>query len=402
MTTPNQRSTSADRASESVSRTLSQVRTYLAQESPRRLSEADTKANFIEPVITALGWVGIGSVTREYYVRNSQEFIDYVMFGQASSQDRSGPLLAIEAKSLQQELTEKHAAQLIQYCSVEGIEWAALTNGRELQFFNTFLKPDLEAKRILKLDLLAFNSEAEFDAVFAQLWRLSMESLTEPSGIRTWLNQLRLDAEIRQVLLDPSSQTVSQLRRKLSQADVNASANDIVAWFRRHLAPAILDISPTEASQSKPSVIQQATRVKPNLPAKPASSVDDIEPTASSDDVPHEPDMKRPQTKQYFRVALRDLINVGLILPGTSLILKSGSRICAEATLHKDGQIEWNGSLFASPSDKQFARAIAPSRTSINGWIHWFALLPEGSVSLATLRDRFLSMDSAPTMSRAG
>ena len=71
----------------------------------------------------------------------------------------SGPLLAIEAKPLQTDLTDKHAAQLIQYCAVEGIEWAALTNGRELQFFNTFLKPDLAAKRVLRLDLLAFNSD---------------------------------------------------------------------------------------------------------------------------------------------------------------------------------------------------------------------------------------------------
>src|SRR4051812_41086341 len=111
-----------------VRQTLDQVKAFLAQEAPPRLSEADTKANFIEPVLAALGWAGIGAVTREYYVKNSQEFIDYVM----AHQER--PLLAIEAKPLQADLTDKAAAQLIQYCSVEGIEWAALTNGRELQF----------------------------------------------------------------------------------------------------------------------------------------------------------------------------------------------------------------------------------------------------------------------------
>ena len=34
---------------------LSQTKAFLAQESPPRLSESDTKANFIEPIIAALG-----------------------------------------------------------------------------------------------------------------------------------------------------------------------------------------------------------------------------------------------------------------------------------------------------------------------------------------------------------
>src|SRR5688500_4633385 len=161
-----------DHAKTMVRHTLDQVKSFLAQEAPPRLSEADTKANFIEPIISALGWTGIGVVTREYYVKNSQEFIDYVM------SSTTGPLLAIETKALQSSLTDKAAAQLIQYCSVEGIEWAALTNGRELQFFNTFLRPDLSAKRVLSLDLLAFNNDDEFDALFQQFWQLSRTSMT--------------------------------------------------------------------------------------------------------------------------------------------------------------------------------------------------------------------------------
>src|SRR5688572_14637340 len=209
-----------DQAKEAIRRTLGQVKAFLAQETPTRLSEADTKANFIEPIIAALGWTGIGVVTREYYVKNSQEFIDYVMAGP------SGKLLAIEAKPLTSDLTDKNAAQLIQYCSVEGIEWAALTNGRELQFFNTFLKPDLAAKRILSLDLLAFNSDAEYDALFDQVWQLSRESMTTPAGVRTWLNQRRVDTALRSILLNPSSATIRNLRRSLSDADIRATPQE--------------------------------------------------------------------------------------------------------------------------------------------------------------------------------
>ncbi len=229
---------------------LRQVKTFLAQETRPKLSESDTKAIFLDPIISALGWEGIGVVTREYYVRNSQEFIDYVMTGSA------GLLLAIEAKPLQTDLTDKHAAQLVQYCAVEGIEWAALTNGRELQFFNTFLKPDLAAKRILRLDLLAFNSDsdAEFDALFSQVWQLSRESMTTPSGVRTWLKQRRLDAALRAILLDSNSSTVRQLRRTLNDAEINATSQDVVQWFRSHLGAHVTPLppSPFKATEKRP------------------------------------------------------------------------------------------------------------------------------------------------------
>jgi hypothetical protein len=207
-----------------IRQTLDQVKGFLAQESPPKLTEADTKANFIEPIISALGWKGIEFVTREYYVKNSQEFIDYVMRGP------SGLLLAIEAKALQSDLTDKAAAQLIQYCSVEGIEWAALTNGRELQFFNTFLKPDLVAKRILSLDLLAFNDDEEFDALYQQVSQLSRENMTTPAGVRNWLNQRRMDATLRRVLFNPSSSITRQLRKALIQEDVKATPQELVQW----------------------------------------------------------------------------------------------------------------------------------------------------------------------------
>lgn len=238
-----------DEAKGAVRRTLAQAKAFLAQEAPPRLSEADTKANFIEPIVAALGWAGIGAVTREYYVKNSQEFIDYVMAGP------SGRLLAVEAKPLQANLTDKYAAQLVQYCAVEGIEWAALTNGRELQFFNTFLKPDLAAKRVLALDLLAFNDDPEFEALFAQLWQLSRESMTTPTGVRTWLKQRRLDATLRSILLDPTSPTLKQLRKALAQAEIGVSSQDVVQWFRGHLAPstAALPISVAHATPLTPS-----------------------------------------------------------------------------------------------------------------------------------------------------
>ncbi len=343
-----------DDAKLAIRRRLGEVKSFLAQEAPPKLSESDTKANFIEPIVSALGWAGIGVVTREYYVRNSQEFIDYVMAGP------NGPLLAIEAKPLRTDLSDKHAAQLVQYCAVEGIEWAALTNGRELQFFNTFLKPDLAAKRVLRLDLLAFNSDAEFDALFAQVWQLSRESMTTPAGVRSWLNQRRLDAALRAVLLDPASPALKLLRREVARAEVAATAHDLAAWFRAHLAPplAVLPVPTSVETESVPS--------KRSMPPGPTSD--------------EEADPRR-------RVTLRDLIDAGLLQAGTNMVLVGpGRREVARAKLTAAGEISWDGRAYRSPSDKAFCRLLG--RSAVNGWTHWHAELPEGRVPIAEVRAR--------------
>ncbi len=252
-----------DQARQVIHTTLTAVKQFLAQEAPPKLSEADTKANFIEPILGPLGWVGIGIVVREYYVKNSQEFIDYVM------SEKGRPLLAIEAKALQAEFSDKAAAQLVQYCVVEGIEWAALTNGRELRFFNTYLKGDLSAKLVLRLDLLAFNSDAEYDALFDQIWLLSRESMTMPAGVSTWLEQRRMDQALRALVLNSASPIVRMLRKHLGENDVKATPEAISQWFRAQLSSNITPFPPLgDRIKDQPSTVPDAPLSK----ARSASS----------------------------------------------------------------------------------------------------------------------------------
>lgn len=482
-------------ARDDVHRRLSQLKSFLAQEQTPRLSESDTKANFIEPIILALGWEGIGVVTREYYVRNSQEFIDYVMRGP------DGLLLAIEAKPLRADLSDKHAAQLIQYCAVEGIEWAALTNGRELQFFNTFLKPDLAAKRVLQLDLLAYNTDEEFDALFGQIWQLSRESMTKPRGVRTWLNQRRLDTALRGVLLDPSSATIRHLRRILSDQDISANSQEVAQWFRTHLAPPVTVLQPGRPRSGEPaklasgsgsppedgeafideiSAVRGAREVSVRLCLALREAVDDRIPAVSwratkqyvAADVDGDtflavrfranrimvgfalaPDRESPRftgrerefnwaritksinievpseidadllaivdearayaeqcdrkvgnseperganSNSSTRVMLRDLISAGLIEPGTRLMLVGrGGQVVARAELAGNGDVVWNGQAHRSLSGRTFSDLVGWN--SMNGWIQWFAELPDGRVRLESIRDRYLQLKEQET-----
>ncbi len=221
-----------ENAKETVRRTLEQAKAFLAQEAAPRINEADTRAFFIDPLVRALGWDGIGVVSREYHVRSSGEYIDYVLNGPG------GRLLAVEAESFHTDLTDKHAAQLVQYCAVEGIEWAALTNGRELQFFNRYLKGDITEQRIFKLNMLAFGSDEEFEDTYELIRQLSRGYLTEPTGTQLWLRQRRVGAWLLGQLLAADAPTVQYLRQAMSQEGLEATPQEIVEWFRVHLSTA--------------------------------------------------------------------------------------------------------------------------------------------------------------------
>jgi hypothetical protein len=272
-------------------------------------------------------------------------------------------MLAIEAKPLQTELSDKHAAQLIQYCSVEGIEWAALTNGRELQFFNAYLKGDLSAKRVLRLDLLAFNSAPEFDALFELLWQLSRESMTTPEGVHLWLNRRRMDAAIRAVLSDANSPTIRALRKALVDAEIKATAQDVTLWF--------------------------ASRVDVDLTHLPTLMIPSANSPSSGMVQEHlnPPNDPQGRTKhKHYGVKLVDLIDAGVLPSNAQLSLMKGKQSIASATLSPSGEIVYHGRAHRSPSDKAFVALMGGQ--SMNGWQHWHAEFSEGRVSLMDLRLR--------------
>lgn len=218
---------------------------------------------------------------------------------------------------------------------------------------------------MLRLDLLAFNSDGEFDALFAQVWQLSRESMTTPAGVRSWLNQRRLDAALRAALLDPASPSLKLLRREVARAEVALSTHDLAAWFRAHLAPplAVLPVPVAERSEGKGS-----KELSPPLKGS------------------------REAEESRRRVGLRDLVDAGLLLAETSLVLVgAGRREVARAKLTQFGEIAWDGKTYHSPSDKAFCRLLG--RSAMNGWSHWHVELPTGRVPIAEVRARLIAGD---------
>jgi hypothetical protein len=93
------------------------------------LSEYDTRAEFIDRYLEALGYTELGDIQRGSPV-DSGSFPDYVLRvnGKAA--------IAIEAKKLGAPLGAKEAAQVVAYCSNLGVRWGAVTDGRYFKLYD--------------------------------------------------------------------------------------------------------------------------------------------------------------------------------------------------------------------------------------------------------------------------
>jgi hypothetical protein len=361
---------------------VGQMREFVAASDQTELGEADTKAHFIDPIVRALGWHGIGTVQREYYVKSSQERIDYVGYVSGSR------TLAIEAKSIGTSLAEKHAAQLVQYCSVEGIEWAVLTNGRDWHVFNTFLRPDMQAKRILQLDLLPTGTGDPLVRALDGLWLLSRSEF--PTQIQSWLDEHRLDTALRRILFDPSSRAVLAAVQELRAGNVTVRPAQVVRWVHAHLA-----LGYEDGGALRSPGLQPASDVATSAPSR--SNADDRldgpkgTTVASAEAIN---DRSTQNAKRYYGIGLSDLLRAGLLAPGTPLKLAARGEDLATAEVGSVGEIIYRGKAYLSPSDKEFARLLG--RVSTNGWTDWYADLPDGRRLLSELRDRFLRSRTHP------
>jgi Type I restriction enzyme R protein N terminus (HSDR_N) len=247
-----------------VRATLGLVKEQLA--SGTKLSEADTRANFIDPLLGALGYKGIATIEREVYAKDTKEFLDYVL------KIGGQPRIAVEAKAIGKALTDADAAQVIQYCSILGIEWAVVTNAREWRLYHQFAQSDLAGKLLFDLDLVGWTSTQEFESLFDQLWLVSREAFEGSDGPKGWLRAQRLDASLRDALTNPASVEVKYLRKRLADQDIEATQEDVATWFKGKLLEAVPIPSPKPPPPAASTGGALASSSRPNYWMAPASS----------------------------------------------------------------------------------------------------------------------------------
>lgn len=311
---------------------MDKAKNITAYASSPKLSEADTRAVLIDPLLRALGYEDVSDITREYYVRNSQEFIDYVIRLQGRN------ILAIEAKSLSAELTDKAASQLVSYCSVDGIPWGVLTNGRSLKLYNAVMAGGIESKLMITIDLLAYNNEIEFNSIAAQLAMLSRTNMSEPRHIADWVTKRSMDRVIRSQLRNAESAVVNVLRRELRRAGVAVSRQDIAEWAQSALTDSVVRF----ARQPEQDYHSDAARLDRSIES------------ASS----------KPLGRRMS--AWVSAVEDGRVpTPAVLEATWEGKRV--EAHVDKAGYVTCRGSVFANPT----AAAMYVTGTSENGWKFW-------------------------------
>lgn len=173
------------------------------------LSEYDTRAEFIDRYLEALGYTELGDIQRGSPVE-SGNFPDYVLRVNGQS------AIAIEAKKLGAPLGAKEAGQVVAYCSNLGVRWGAVTDGRHFKLYDApMLGVSPEERLVLSIDLADYRDREDFEArIYPHLELIAKTQLESGAGLE---RRVALDAT-RELLTSSASKTVKALRRELDEA----------------------------------------------------------------------------------------------------------------------------------------------------------------------------------------
>ena len=192
------------------------------------LSEADTRSHLIDPLLRILGFSDVRHLRREVMIPATKEFLDYEL----RVDDK--PVMIVEAKAARNPLSERDAAQCVQYASVLGVRWCVITNGMTWVFYDSHATGSLKDKWIAEVRL--DGDELGVEEAWAVLSAFSRESLVKPNPITSLL----VERVVADELTRPDSKAVMDLRRSVQQRfGERVSGEAVLSAIRRvFLAPA--------------------------------------------------------------------------------------------------------------------------------------------------------------------
>jgi predicted type IV restriction endonuclease len=166
---------------------------------PKPIQEDGTRAWFIDKILDALGYSDFDDVEHGS-AQSSGTFSDYVL---RAAGER---VMAVEAKRLGATLGDKEASQLVSYCSVVGVRWGVLTDGRQLQVYDAPVVGVKPADRlVLQIDLSDYADRDDFDT---RIWPAASMLSKEVMATGDDLERHAARELIRTILADTSSASV--------------------------------------------------------------------------------------------------------------------------------------------------------------------------------------------------
>ena len=310
------------------------------------LSESDTRAYLVDPLLRLLGFADVKHLRREVTVPATKEFLDYELLVDGQ------PEVIVEAKAVRHSLSDRHAAQCVQYASVLGVRWCLITNGLAWALYDAHGTGPLREKRVAEVRLDGDETAAE--EAWAVLSAFSRHALAQSNPITSLL----VDRVVADDLSRSDSTAVRALRRSVQQRfGERVSTEAVVSAIERVLRA------------SAPAAEAGAEEHGAQIETEPEST----------------PPRPRRTKGGGRRVTIAELVDAGLLPPDATL----------EATISgvthigrlREGQLEVNGVTYGTPS----AASAAIRSGSSNGWVDW----QYRGATLAALRQRLPSVSAA-------
>jgi hypothetical protein len=187
---------------------------------PPSLSEYDTRAEFIDKYLEALGYTELGDIQRGAAV-DSGTFPDYVLVVNEKG------VVAIEAKKLGAQLGQKEAGQVASYCTNLGLRWGAVTDGGVFKLYDMAVISALpEERMVFSRDLSDYRDRDDFETrIYPDLALIAKTELA--SGGTQLERRVALEA-VRELLSSSTSKTIKALRKELDDTrKIRLSASEL-------------------------------------------------------------------------------------------------------------------------------------------------------------------------------
>ena len=311
------------------------------------LSESDTRAYLVDPLLRLLGFADVKHLRREVTVPATKEFLDYELLVDGQ------PEVIVEAKAARHSLSDRHAAQCVQYASVLGVRWCLITNGLAWALYDAHATGPLREKRVAEVRLDGDETAAE--EAWAVLSAFSRHALAQSNPITSLL----VDRVVADELSRSDSTAVRALRRSVKQRFGERVSTEAVV-----------------------SAIERVLRA-----SGPAAEAGAEEPSAQIETEPESTPPRPRRTKGGGRrVTIAELVDAGLLPPDATLEASVFGVTHIGRLL--EGELEVNGVTYGTPSA---ASAAIRSRQSWNGWVDW----RYRGATLAALRQRLPSVSAA-------
>jgi predicted type IV restriction endonuclease len=312
---------------------------------PEGLNEADTKAAFIDPILSVLGWElrDPFSASQQYRHKPQDNPVDYALF------ILRAPVLFVEAKALNRDLSDyKWIFQTLAYANAAGVEWCVLTNGDEYRTYDTFAKAEAE-KKVFRRVRLSDRDERAF--CVETLLLLSKQQMAEKHVL--WKAHF-VDRQVREAVSAIFREPDAALVRMIIKRTQDLQHSEVRESLRR----ADLTVRfPTTVSLQTPA---------PQVQLQEA-------PAEFKHDHP-----RRAAAARTGRTKIGELISAGVVsAPAEIEVTFKGQQFAA--TIEADGLIHFDGEAYSSPSHaggmvRNKVNGPPPDGRpywSTNGWTFW-------------------------------